>query len=72
MTEHPYEYYVPLVKKRDGWRCVNGCEPKGPVDNEGHHKLLKVVRKDPWKADSLNNLETVCGHKGSKCLPDWE
>jgi hypothetical protein len=70
--EAPYEIYAGLVKKRDSWRCVRGCEPRGPVDDKGHHKLLKVVRLDPWQPDRIDNLETVCGHKGSKCLPDWE
>ena len=72
MKEATYEELALIVKERDGWQCVNGCQPRGPVDNNGHHKLLKVVRRDPWEPDSVDNMETVCMHKGSKCLPDWE
>lgn len=67
-----FESFVPHVKQRDGYRCVNGCAPKGPVNDIGQPKLLRVVRKVAWEADSMANLETVCGHRGSKCVPSWE
>src|SRR5690606_9220939 len=75
MDEPTYEELALIVKERDGWRCVNGCRPRGPVDKEGHPKLLRVVRKapfEPLEPDSVDNLETICAHRGSKCLPDWE
>jgi len=63
MTDYPYEYYVPLVKKRDEKECQGeGCTRK---PNE---KMLRVVRRDPYKADSMENLVTVC----KWCAPDYE
>jgi len=67
-----YDDFKIPVKERDGWRCVNGCPPRGPFDDDGHSKLLKVVRVDRWLPDSMDNLQTVCGGKGSKCVPHWE
>lgn len=63
-----YEDMKPVVKERDNWTCVHGCEVKGPVDSEGHPKLLFVVRKDRWEPDSVPNLQTVC----RKHVPEWE
>lgn len=72
MSDPSIEELGVIVKERDDWRCVNGCEPRGPVDSKGRPKLLKVVRRAQWEPDSVDNLETVCGTKGSKCVPEWE
>jgi hypothetical protein len=49
-----HKLFTPIIKERDGFRCVNNCGRTPPA------KMLKVVRRDPFKADSYDNLETVC------------
>jgi len=58
----PYEAYVQPVKDRDGNKCVKNCGRKPAPE------MLRVVRIDPFKADTMTNLETVCRW----CAPDWE
>lgn len=58
-----YEDFRERCKTRDGNRCTEpGCT-RNP-----HWKMLRVVRIDPWKADSMTNLRTVCKWHA----PSWE
>ena len=57
-----YDELKPLVKKRDGKCTEPGCTNNQPL------KYLGVARIVASKADTMDNLRTVC----RKHRPDWE
>jgi hypothetical protein len=49
-----HKLFTPIIKERDGYRCTSNCGRTPPA------KMLKVVRRVWFQADSYDNLETVC------------